>query len=49
VTRWGMVLHDKHELEDMFKELALTVLERRMIERRWDGTDYVFYLLEKDR
>jgi len=48
VTRWGMVLHDKHELEDMFKELALTVLERRMIERRWDGTDYVFYLLEKD-
>jgi len=49
VTRWGMALHDKRELEDVFKERALSVLERRMIERRWDGTDYVFYLLQKDR
>jgi len=47
VTRWGMVLHDKHELNNMFKDLTLTVLERRLIERRWDGTDYVFYLLQK--
>jgi ubiquinone/menaquinone biosynthesis C-methylase UbiE len=49
VTRWGMVLHDKREIEKMFEMLALTAVECRLIERRWDGTDYVFYLLQKDR
>ena len=47
VRRWGMVLHDKREIENVFEKLQLTVLERRLIERRWDSTDYVFYFLEK--
>jgi SAM-dependent methyltransferase len=47
VERWGMVLHKRAEIESAFEKLNLTVIERRPIERRWDGTDYVFYFLEK--
>jgi ubiquinone/menaquinone biosynthesis C-methylase UbiE len=46
--RWGgLVYHDKSFVEGLFQGLALEIVDARLIERRWDGTDYVFYLLHK--
>lgn len=45
--RWGIILHKKEFIEALFKDNGLTIVERRMIERRWDATDYVFYWLAK--
>lgn len=45
--RHGMIVHRKSDLESLFEKLRLSVLEECMIERRWDGTDYVFYVLGK--
>ena len=45
--RWGIILHKERNLETLFAELELKVVEVRLVERRWDCTDYVFYSLEK--
>jgi ubiquinone/menaquinone biosynthesis C-methylase UbiE len=45
--RWGIILHKKGELETIFAGAGLNIVEERLIERRWDCTDYVFYSLEK--
>ena len=47
LKRWGMRIHRKHGVEKIFRRLQLTILEKRLIERRWDSTDYVFYMLQK--
>lgn len=49
LKRWGLVLHYKQEVEQALQELDLKVVERVLIERRWDSSDYVFYLLEKGK
>ena len=47
--RWGgLVYHHKDFLDRLFARLSLAVVETRHVERRWDGTDYVFYLLRKE-
>lgn len=45
--RWGLVFHDKAFVDRLFKSLNLRIVEARHVERRLDGTDYVFYLLQK--
>lgn len=47
--RWGIILHKKGELEAIFADAGLNIVDKRLIERRWDCTDYVFYSLEKTR
>ena len=47
VRRWGMHIHRKRTVENVFRDLQLTILEKRLIERRWDSTDYVFFFLQK--
>jgi len=49
VRRWGMVLHHRAILERLFEQLHLSVLDQRLVERRSDSTDYVFYLLGKQK
>ena len=45
--RWGLVYHDKDFIENLFRKVGLEVVEARHVERRLDGTDYVFFLLRK--
>ena len=45
--RWGLVFHEKAFVDSLFKSLNVTVIESRHVERRSDGTDYVFYMLQK--
>jgi ubiquinone/menaquinone biosynthesis C-methylase UbiE len=47
--KWGLVYHEKSFVHDQIKAKGLRVVESRHVERRWDGTDYVFFLLEKER
>lgn len=47
VRSMGMHIHRRRAIEALFEKLQLTVLEKRLIERRSDCTDYVFYLLQK--
>jgi SAM-dependent methyltransferase len=47
-SRWGLVFHQERMVRELFRELNLTVVEHRLVERRWDGTDYVFFLLQKN-
>lgn len=48
VRRWGMVLHDRQSIAKLFESVGLRIVETRLIERRWDGTDYVIYWLQKE-
>ena len=45
--RWGLVFHDKAFVDRLFKSLNLRIVEAQHVERRLDGTDYVFYMLQK--
>ncbi len=45
--RWGLVFHEKTFVDGLFTSLRLKVIESRHVERRSDGTDYVFYMLQK--
>lgn len=45
--RWGLVYHDKSFIDNLFSKAGLEVVEKRHVERRLDGTDYVFFLLKK--
>jgi ubiquinone/menaquinone biosynthesis C-methylase UbiE len=45
--RWGIYLHRQSAIECLFEEAHLDIKKTRLIERRWDSTDYVFYLLQK--
>jgi SAM-dependent methyltransferase len=47
--KWGLVYHEKRFVHDQFRVHGLRVVEARHVERRWDGTDYVFFLLAKER
>ncbi|RST31440.1 class I SAM-dependent methyltransferase [Sphingomonas ginkgonis] len=46
-TRRGLVSHPKALVHDMFAECGLKLYAMRMVERRWDGTEYAFFLLLK--
>ena len=46
--RWGLHVHQQSTLIDEFERLRLSIVATRRVERRWDGTDYVFFLLRKD-
>ena len=46
-SRSGLVNHRKSVIEQLFETLSLDILEARVVERRCDGTDYVFFLLQK--
>jgi SAM-dependent methyltransferase len=43
--RSGLRFQQKSFIEGLFKRLGLAVVRTRLIERRFDGTDYVFFLL----
>lgn len=43
----GLVIHRKSEVKQLFESLNLRILEARIVERRFDGTDYVFFLLQQ--
>ncbi|MFC7537880.1 class I SAM-dependent methyltransferase [Sphingomonas sp. GCM10030256] len=45
--RHGLQNHPQGLLESLLFELSLTVVDRQVIEHRWDGTDYEFLLLRK--
>ena len=45
--RWGLLVHERSTLTDEFERLGLAIVASRRVERRWDGTDYVFFLLRK--
>lgn len=45
--RWGLHVHQQSTLTDQFRQLRLSTVASRRVERRWDGTDYVFFLLRK--
>jgi ubiquinone/menaquinone biosynthesis C-methylase UbiE len=47
--RWGIILHHRSELERVFADAGLRIAGERLIERRWDCTDYVFFSLEKQK
>lgn len=46
-SRSGLINHRKSAIEQLFDSLSLKILEARVVERRCDGTDYVFFLLQK--
>jgi SAM-dependent methyltransferase len=46
-NRSGLVIHRKSDVEQLFDSLNLAIVEARVVERRCDGTDYVFFLLER--
>jgi len=46
-SRSGLVIHRKSEVEQLFESLNLRIVEARVVERRCDGTDYVFFLLQR--
>lgn len=43
--RTGLSFQHKRFIEELFDRLGLAVVKSRLIERRMDGTDYVFFLL----
>jgi SAM-dependent methyltransferase len=45
----GLFYHRKSFVDGLFERIGLEVIEARYIERRIDGTDYVFFLLRKIR
>ena len=45
--RHGLKFHEVPFLESLFKRLGLETMKMRLIERRFDGTDYAFFLLQK--
>jgi SAM-dependent methyltransferase len=45
--RWGLVFHDKSFVDALFEKLKVRIVDSRHVERRMDGTDYVFYVLQK--
>jgi ubiquinone/menaquinone biosynthesis C-methylase UbiE len=47
--RHGLKFHQKQVLESLFERLGLETIKMRLVERRFDGTDYAFFLLRKRR
>ena len=45
--RRRLVFHAEASLDKLFGDLGLHVLHRKYVERRWDGTDYAIFLLQK--
>ena len=43
----GLHYHSKAFIKQLFERVGLDVVQARFIERRIDGTDYVFFLLQK--
>ncbi|WP_407822119.1 class I SAM-dependent methyltransferase [Sphingomonas arvum] len=53
IARWrasrkGLVNHPHQQVEEAFAELGLKIYVQLTVERRWDGTDYAFFLLLKE-
>ncbi|WP_340268429.1 class I SAM-dependent methyltransferase [Sphingobium mellinum] len=46
-SRSGLINHRKSAIEQLFDSLHLKIADARVVERRCDGTDYVFFLLQK--
>lgn len=45
--RHGLHVQHKGFIETLFERLRLEIIDAQHIERRFDGTDYVFFLLQK--
>jgi len=43
----GLVNHPKSAVHNLFESLDLKIIEARVVERRFDGSDYVFFLLQQ--
>ena len=46
-SRWGLTNYRKSHVEAAIKEAGLQLNSSHHVERRWDGTDYVFLHLNK--
>ena len=45
--RTGLRFQHKSFIDGLFERLGLEIVKERLVERRIDGTDYVFFLLRK--
>ena len=45
--RHGLYIHDKDFVDGLFERVGFEIVNAQLIERRFDGTDYVFFLLKK--
>ncbi|HET7577629.1 MAG TPA: class I SAM-dependent methyltransferase [Sphingomicrobium sp.] len=45
--RSDVVVHDKRLIVQLLQEVGMQLLDTRYVDRRWDNTDYVLWLLEK--
>lgn len=45
--RSDVVVHDKRLIVELLEEVGMQLLDTRYVDRRWDNTDYVLWLLEK--
>lgn len=45
--RKGLVYHTRLQMRRVFKEFGFEVKDFRQTDRRWDGTDYMIYLLQR--
>ena len=45
--RHGLYFHDKAFVDGLFERVGFEIISAQHIERRFDGTDYVFFLLKK--
>ena len=46
-NRYDVVAHHKRFLCELLDRLGLKIVQTRYVERRWDNTDYVLWLLRK--
>jgi len=45
----GLVYHTRLEMSRVFEDFGFEVQDVRQTDRRWDGTDYMIYLLQRSR
>ena len=45
--RWGLTNYSKDQVEGAIREAGLLPVGTRLLEKRWDGTDYVFLHLTR--
>lgn len=45
--RWKVVVHEKRFVTDLLDKAGVQVRQKNCLQRRWDGTDYLILLLEK--
>jgi SAM-dependent methyltransferase len=47
--REGLIYHTRSQVRGLFAEFGLEIVDFRQTDGRWDGTDYLIYLLRRSR